>query len=101
MINGLIHKNYSISVQGIPDRFDRFDAASFAPEVDIGATEGKPIMKLINTQPFATESEAEAYGFEMGKNWIDKYIAALNESEGSYTRNNSEQQPPSDSLASC
>ena len=72
MATGLIHKNYCISVQAIPDKFDRFDAASFAPEVDISATGGKPIMKLINTQPFTTESEAEAYGFEMAKKWVDK-----------------------------
>ena len=72
MATGLIYKNYSVSVKAIRDRFDRFDAASFAPEVDISATDGKPIIKLINTQPFTTESEAEAYGLEMAKGWIDK-----------------------------
>jgi hypothetical protein len=73
MATGLIHKNHSIAVRAIPDGFYRFDAASFVPEVDISAADGKPIIKLINTQPFTTESEAEAYGFEMGKEWVDKH----------------------------
>ena len=65
----LVHKNYSISVHTTPARVD---SALFLPKVDISSKDGEPILKIITSQAFAAESDAERRGFEMGKDWIDK-----------------------------
>jgi hypothetical protein len=73
MITSHVHKNYCISVQAIPDEVD---STLFVPTVDISLKDGKPILGTLSTEGFATQSDAEKCGFEMGKNWIDKRLKA-------------------------
>jgi len=73
MITSHVHKNYCISVQAIPNAIDR---TLFVPTVDISLKDGKPILGMVSTEAFATQSDAEKCGFEIGKNWIDKRLKA-------------------------
>jgi hypothetical protein len=68
-----VHKNYRISVHAIPDAVD---STLFVPRVDISLKDGKPILAMMSTQPFAAKPDAEKCGFEMGKNWIDERLKA-------------------------
>ena len=64
------HKNYYISIHTTPDTFNK---ALFLPKVDISSKDGKSIMNIATNQAFAAESDAQVFGFQMGKNWIDKH----------------------------
>lgn len=64
MITNLLHKDYCISVQAIPNAIDR---TLFVPTVEISAEDGKPILEMMTTQSFADRSDAERCGFEMGR----------------------------------
>ena len=74
MITNLLHKDYCISVQAIPNAIDR---TLFVPTVEISAEDGKPILEMMTTQSFADRSDAERCGFEMGKDWIDKRLEEM------------------------
>ena len=65
----LVHRNHYISVHTTPDTLDQ---ALFVPKVDITSKDGRSILKIAPNQAFADESDAEVYGFELGKNWIDR-----------------------------
>ena len=68
MINGFKYGNYRISVSAK----DTFGSTRLTPTVDISPPHGTPVLYLGTSQVFATESEAESCGVEMGKEWIDK-----------------------------
>ncbi len=42
-------------------------------KVDISSKDGESIMKIATSHAFAAESDAQVFGFQMGKNWIDKH----------------------------
>ena len=64
------HKNYYISIHTTPDTFDE---TLFVAKVDISSKHGESIMKIATNHAFAAESDAQVFGFQMGKNWIDKH----------------------------
>jgi len=66
----LSYKNYSISIHTTPDTFDE---TLFVAKVDISSKDGESIMKIATNHAFAAESDAQVFGFQMGKNWIDKH----------------------------
>ena len=66
----LSYKNYSISIHTTPDTFDE---TLFVANVDISSKDGGSIMKIATNHAFAAESDAQVFGFQMGKNWIDKH----------------------------
>ena len=63
------HKNYYISIHTTRDTLDE---TLFVAKVDIGSKDGESIMKIATNHAFAAESDAQVFGFQMGKNWIDK-----------------------------
>jgi hypothetical protein len=42
-------------------------------KVDISSKDGESITKIVTSHAFAAESDAQVFGFQMGKNWIDKH----------------------------
>ena len=42
-------------------------------KVDISSKDGESITKIATSHAFAAESDAQVFGFQMGKNWIDKH----------------------------
>jgi hypothetical protein len=69
-MTSLLHKHYSISVDSTADTLQEH---LFTPTVDVSVKDGKSLMKMGTTQTFATQSDAEVYGLEMAKGWIDKH----------------------------
>ena len=63
------HRNYYISIHTTPDTFDK---TLFVSKVEISSKDGKSIMNIATNHAFAAESDAQVFGFQMGKNWIDK-----------------------------
>jgi hypothetical protein len=63
------HKNYYISIHTTPDTFDE---TFFVAKIDISSKDGESIMNIDTNHAFAAESDAQVFGFQMGKNWIDK-----------------------------
>jgi len=41
-------------------------------KIDISSKDGESIMNIDTNHAFAAESDAQVFGFQMGKNWIDK-----------------------------
>jgi hypothetical protein len=64
------HKNYYISIDATPDTFDE---TLFVAKVDISSKDGESIMKIATNRAFAAKTDAQVFGFQMGKNWIDKH----------------------------
>ena len=64
------HKNYYIDVHII--RRASSDRELFRPKVDVGPEGGKHLVKIGTSQAFADEKDAEACGFELGREWIDR-----------------------------
>ena len=62
------HKSYYINVNLF---LDTFRSDLFTPTVDVGEG-GKLVVNLGTSQAFADEKDAEACGFELGREWIDK-----------------------------
>jgi hypothetical protein len=51
---------------------DTFDETFFVAKIDISSKDGESIMNIDTNHAFAAESDAQVFGFQMGKNWIDK-----------------------------
>ena len=66
-MTSLFHKTYCISVDSTPDALRE---TLFRPMVDVGSKEGKSLVTIGTTQTFATQSDAELYGLQMGKRWV-------------------------------
>ena len=66
----LAHKSYHISIHTIPDTFEK---TLFVSKIDISSKDGESIMNIATSHAFAAESDAQVFGFQMGKNWIDMH----------------------------
>ena len=64
------HKNYYIDVRII--RRDSSDSKYFKPKVEIGPEGGNHAVSIATSQAFADEKTAEACGFDLGREWIDR-----------------------------
>jgi hypothetical protein len=65
----LAYKNFSISVDSIPDSFnDEF----FNPTVKITSDDRTRLSTLISTRAFAVKADAEAFGLQLAKDWVDR-----------------------------
>lgn len=64
------HNNYYIDVH--ITRRASYDRESFLPTVEVGQEGGNDVVNIGTSREFADEKAAEAWGFELGKDWIDK-----------------------------
>jgi hypothetical protein len=65
------HKQYYVHVHVFTPRV--YEPSTFIPSVQVSAEkEGNTLAGIVTTETFASESDANEHGFEMGKNWIDK-----------------------------
>ena len=64
------HKNYYIDVHII--RRASSESELFNPKVDVGPEGGNHVVNIETSQAFENDKDAQACGFELGKEWIDK-----------------------------
>ena len=69
MLTHFTHKNHSIDVQIIRDSYN---GELFTPVVDVRPRIGHILIKIGTSQVFADGKDAEACGFELGRDWIDQ-----------------------------
>jgi hypothetical protein len=62
------HKNHYIDVHIIRDLYN---GELFMPVVDVRPQGGHNLIKISTRQVFADKKDAEACGFELGRDWID------------------------------
>lgn len=66
----LRYLNHYISVLLTPDKSGNF---SYIPIVEVRHNrDNNPMARLVSTEAFANFTEARAYGFTVGKNWVDE-----------------------------
>jgi len=79
MLTHFIHRNHYIDVHIIRDSYN---GELFTPVVDVHPEGGHILIKIATRQVFADEKDAEACGFESGRNWIDQECSYLNARSG-------------------
>lgn len=62
------YKNYSIAVHAALD----FAQQLFRPDIEIRSKDGELILKMSLKKTFSAEPNAEAYGIERAKDWLDR-----------------------------
>ena len=51
---------------------DSPDSKYFKPKVEVGSEGGNLLVNIATSQVFADEKTAEACGFDLGREWIDR-----------------------------
>ena len=72
MLAHFTHKNYYIDVHITRDSYV-YASELFRPTVKVCPEDGKDIVNIGTSLVFADEKDAEACGFELGRNWIDNW----------------------------
>ena len=67
-----IHKSFYIDVRII--RRDSSDSELFEPQVVVGPEGGNHAVSIATSRAFVDEQAAEAYGFKLGREWIDRKV---------------------------
>ena len=65
------HKHCYIAVR-IIRRDSSSDIKYFKPKVEVGSESGNLLVNIATSQAFADEKTAEACGFDLGREWIDR-----------------------------